>query len=181
MLLYSRQRRRQRSRRQWRPLRAYIYVYIYTYIYMYICICACVSVCVRSLHFIILFDFFICEKSTKSKANGTNGGGMSILHRPIAALYICLIPRRTPTHSRLTANMSYFGPAHVSIVLFGAPLKRTLAHSLFSFLATHSHTHGRLWGSSCRLHRPLHPPPLTHTQQIAFIYTVAVKIITLSL
>jgi len=156
-------------------------IYMYIFIHIYIYVCACVSVCVRSLHFIILFDFFICEKSTKSKANGTNGGGMSILHRPIAALYICLIPRRTPTHSRLTANMSYFGPAHVSIVLFGAPLKRTLAHSLFSFLATHSHTHGRLWGSSCRLHRPLHPPPLTHTHTSRSpSSTVAVKFITLS-
>lgn len=129
----------------------------------------------RSLHFIILFDFLICEKSTKSKANGTNGDGMSSLHCPIAALYICLIRRRTRTHSR-SREYELLSVEHRS---FGAALLLLLVCTprFLSVLATHSHTHARLGAlpAACPAHcSPL--PTYTHTHADPPLFTVAVKI-----
>jgi len=115
---------------------------------------------VRSLHFIILFDFLICEKSTKSKANGTNGDGMSSLHCPIAALYICLIRRRTRTHSRsreyelLSVRASFF---------WGSTAASARMHSSFFVCFGDPLTYTRSpGGSSCSLPRPLQPSPHIH-------------------
>lgn len=136
----------------------HIYVCICTYIYVRTYTHMCVSMCaIASFYY---YDFLICEKSTKSKANGTNGDGMSSLHCPIAALYICLIRRRTRTHSRsreyelLSVRASFF---------WGSTAASARMHSSFFVCFGDPLTYTRSpGGSSCSLPRPLQPSPHIH-------------------
>lgn len=130
----------------------------------------------RSLHFIILFDFLICEESTKSKANGTNGDGMSSLHCPIAALYICLIRRRTRTHSR---SREYELLSVQASFCWGSTAASARMHSSFFVCFGDPLTHTLAWGAlpaACPAHcNPL--PTYTHTHADTPLFTVAVKIV----